>query len=101
MIRLTAIGNLGKDATLTNTGEHTVINFSIGVATGTKENPDTTWISCSLWDKEKLHPFLTKGMKVYISGKPEASYYTKQDQVIVAELKCTVFEIELLTPKEK
>ena len=65
-------GNLGKDAELkTGKSGTPYLSFSVGSTErkydGTKE---LVWINCTMPGGEKLQPYLLKGTKVAIVGKP-------------------------------
>lgn len=71
-------GNVGKDAVLRRTQNNDpVLNFSIAVDNGKDKDGnkrDATWFDCSLWGKraESLERYITKGMKLTVSGRPTA-----------------------------
>ena len=92
-------GRLGKDAELNRrtTGEP-VLNFSLAVDVGTKQEPKTMWIECALWGKrgEALQPYLIKGLKVTVTGRISLDEYTsKQDGSKRTAMRVTVSEIDL------
>lgn len=64
-------GRLGRDAELKAipSGER-VANFSLAVSTGTRDNPSTLWVDCSLFGKraEALAPHLIKGTAITVAG---------------------------------
>ena len=71
-------GTIGRDAEIRHTqGGDAVAGFSVAVDNGKDKNGnkrDTTWYDCSLWGKrgEGLGPYLTKGTRVTIKGRPSA-----------------------------
>ena len=76
MQQLIIAGNIGKDAVVrrTQSGE-SVAGFSVAVDNGKDANGnrrDSTWFDCALWGKrgEALAPYLLKGGKVTITGRP-------------------------------
>lgn len=92
-------GRLGKDAELNRrtTGEP-VLNFSLAVDVGTKQEPRTMWIECALWGKrgEALQPYLTKGTKVTVTGRVSLDEYTSRtDGSKRTAMRVTVNEIDL------
>ncbi len=105
MIQMLIIGHIGNDATsIITPGGATVTNFSVahtdkftkdGV---TKEK--TTWVKCALWGENKVAQYLRKGTQVLCQGVPESGAYMK-DSEAVAELKMTVFNLELLGAKKE
>ncbi len=78
MQQLTIAGTIGKDAELRNTqAGDAVAGFSVAVDNGkdTSGNKrDATWFDASLWGKRGtgLAPYLTKGTRVAITGRPQA-----------------------------
>ena len=90
-------GTIGRDAEIRHTqGGDAVAGFSVAVDNGKDKNGnkrDTTWYDCSLWGKrgEGLGPYLTKGTRVTIKGRPSAR--THDGKVY---MQCNVDEISLL-----
>lgn len=94
----TCIGRLGRDAELREMPNgDPVLNFSLAVNTGTRDQPGTMWFDCALFGKrgQALHQFLTKGKAVGITGK--LSTKEKDNKVYV---RLTVSELDLLGGKE-
>lgn len=81
MQNLTIAGNVGRDAELRSTqGGDKVLNFSVAVDNGKDKDGQKrqpTWFDCSLWGKraESLEPFIKKGSKLVVSGRPTAREY--------------------------
>lgn len=76
MIQMQAIGNLGKDAEQKTIGGYSYASFSLAVTERIKGEDKTTWIRVMKIDNEgKLTAYLTKGTKVWVSGKPYFSAY--------------------------
>lgn len=102
MIKLTAIGHLGKDATVNNVNGKNVINFSIAHTEKWKDaqgnqQEKTTWVDCSYWtDKTAVAPYLKKGTQVYIEGQPEVRTYQKQDGTTAATQSVRINQVQLL-----
>lgn len=69
-------GNIGKDAEVRTTGGgDKVAGFSVAIDNGKDRSGnkrDSTWVDCSLWGKraESLAPYLRKGGKVTVTGRP-------------------------------
>lgn len=106
MIKLQVIGNLGKDAILTEVSGRKAINFSIAQNEKYKDqdgNPveKTIWVSCTLWKENgqntKVIEYLKKGSKVFIDGKPDVKVYKNKDGKYVSELRVNVSTLELIT----
>lgn len=94
------IGHLGKDAWVKVTEAGSVANFSVAHTEKYKDGlgvfkERTTWVDCSLWDREALHPYLKTGQQVFLEGIPGAHVYDK-DGKATGKLKLTVFNIQLL-----
>jgi single-strand DNA-binding protein len=108
MIKLTAIGHLGKDATVNNVNGKNVINFSVAHtekwkdANGQEQNK-TTWVDCSYWtDRTAVAPYLKKGTQVYVEGVPDVRTWTGNDGKQGASLSVRIFSVQLLgSPKEQ
>ncbi|MEG1950851.1 MAG: single-stranded DNA-binding protein [Odoribacter sp.] len=79
MIKTSAIGTLGKNAEIKNIGGKPYASFSIAINEKRKEETKTTWVNCMKMDESgRLTPYLLKGTKVYVSGKPTISAYVSQ-----------------------
>ena len=103
MQRVDIIGHLGQDAEVKDFQNNQVINFSVAVTesyinktTGEKMQ-NTTWFECAKWGNQThIAQYLNKGQLVYVTGKPKARAWQKQDGTTVASLGIDVFEIKLL-----
>ncbi|MFM7357298.1 MAG: single-stranded DNA-binding protein [Sediminibacterium sp.] len=104
MVRMQAIGNLGKDAVTNTVNGKTVINFSIahtdkGRDKDEKGNPKdkTIWVDCAYWtEKTGVTQYLKKGTQVYVEGQPDIRTYTTQDGRTGASLSLRVGNLQLL-----
>lgn len=102
MIRMTAIGHLGKDAIVNDVNGKKVINFSLCHTEKWKdaqgaEQTRSIWVDCSYWtDKTAIAPYLKKGTQVYVEGQPDVRTYTTQDGRNGATLSCKVMSVQLL-----
>jgi len=99
MIKIQAIGNLGRDAETKQMQDgSTMIRFSVGVSQG--KDKATQWISCVMFrnagQSTSLAQYLTKGQKVYIDGLPSTEVYNG-----AAYLNCRVGQIELVGSKQE
>ena len=87
MIKITATGNIGKDAELKQIGGNNYACFSIAITEKVKGESRTTWVDVVKYDKEgKLTPYLKKGVRVQVIGKPTTSGYTNKNGDIVSTL---------------
>lgn len=106
MIKLQAIGHLGKDCSLNQVGAKNVINFSIAHTEKYKDsagNPQekTIWVECAYWtERTGIAPYLKKGTQVFVDGSPELRTYTKTDGSFGASLTLRVQSLQLLGQKE-
>lgn len=87
MIKVIATGNIGKDAELKQIGGNNYACFSIAITEKVKGESRTTWVDVVKYDKEgKLTPYLKKGVRVQVIGKPTTSGYTNKNGDIVSTL---------------
>jgi len=102
MIKLTAIGHLGKDSEVRKVGERQVINFSVAHSEKYKDaqgNQQTKslWIECAYWsEKTAIAQYLKKGTQVYIEGQPDIQLYQTNDGRTGVKLICRVGSVQLL-----
>ena len=87
-------GHIGRAFELKHTQSgDAVASFSLGVSTGTRDNPKTLWVDCSLWGKraEALAPYLRKGTAVTISGDVDVRVFaSKQTGEMTGVITCRV-----------
>lgn len=107
MLKIIAIGHLGKDATVNSVNGKNVINFSVAHtekykdATGTAMEK-TTWIDCAKWgESTAIAPYLKKGVQVYLEGNPEVRTFQRNDGTMGTSLSCRVGQIQLLGGGER
>ena len=107
MIKLLAIGHLGKDATVNVVNGKNVINFNVAHTEKYKDGAGnsmekTIWLSCAYWtDKTAIAPYLLKGTQVFIEGIPEVKMFQRNDGSQGAELTVKVFSVQLLGGKKE
>ncbi len=107
MLRLQAIGNLGKDCITNTVSGKTVMNFSIAHTEKFKDaqgvqKERTTWVECAYWsERTGIAPYLKKGQQVYVEGNPELRTYTKNDGTTGTSLALRVGSIQLLGSANK
>lgn len=101
MIKLQAIGNLGKDATTNQINGKTVINFSVAHTEKYKDaqgnqKDKTTWVECAWWtDRTAVVPYLKKGTQVYVEGQPDIRTYESNGKT-GASLQLRISNVQLL-----
>lgn len=102
MNKLMLTGNVGQDATVADMNNgNSVINFSLAVSERYKEETRTIWYKCAIFRNDtRIAQYLKKGTKVLVSGKPEVETYQDNQGQFKANLKCIVFEIELLSSQQ-
>lgn len=107
MIKLQAIGHLGKDAIKNDVNGKTVINFSVchtekfTDAQGNKKEK-SIWVDCNYWtEKTGILPYLTKGSLVYVDGQPEVRNYTTSDGRTGSSLTLRIAGVQLLGGKQE
>lgn len=93
-------GNVGNVKEIRDVGGDKVLNFSIAVDNGKDKNGErreSTWWDCSLWGKraESLAPYIAKGSKLTVQGKPSARAHDGK-----AYLGVTVNELTFMSSKQ-
>ena len=102
MVRMQAIGHLGKDAVTNNVNGKTVINFTVAHTEKSRDaqgNPKdkTIWVDCAYWtERTAVSQYLKKGTQVYVEGQPDIRTYTTHDGRNGASLTLRVGNIQLL-----
>jgi single-strand DNA-binding protein len=103
MIKLTVIGNLGRDAVVRDAQGKSVISFSVAHTEKFKDSngiqkDKTTWVECNYWSERfNLVPYLKKGNQVYIEGQPTIDVYENKEGQKVASVKLRVTQVQLLS----
>jgi single-strand DNA-binding protein len=102
MIKLTLIGNLGKDCVVNNVNGKNVINFNVAHTEKFKDSSGTPkektiWVECAYWsDRTGIAPYLKKGTNVYLEGSPDVRTYTTNEGKQGASLRLNVQYVQLL-----
>ena len=107
MVKIHLIGNVTSDATVKLINNKQVINFSICVNEGYKNNSGEKhekkyYFSCSLWHNSTTLPqYIKKGQLVYIEGNEvTANGYQNSNREISASVDVRVTTLKLLgSPK--
>jgi len=100
MNKATFTGNIGADAIIKDAAGKKVLEFNIGVAVGSKDQPQTLWVKCSRWsEKTAIVDYLKKGTKVLVYGDVGLQTYTNKEGKEVSSLVLRVDNIELLGSK--
>ena len=100
-------GNVGSVKPAASFENSKVLNFSVAVDKKYKNKKDelvteTTWFDCSLWNREKVYPFIKVGTRVTIKGEIDARAYIDKDDASKANavLVLTVDEIDFINKPE-
>lgn len=107
MVKLTAIGHLGKDAVVNNVNGKNVINFSVASTEKYKDGKGqqqekTTWLEAGYWtDSTTLSQYLTKGTQVYIEGTPDIRQFESKSGETKAALSVRISNLKLLGGGQK
>ncbi len=105
MLKLLAIGHLGKDATVNTVNGKNVINFTVAHSEKYKDAQGvqvekTLWVDCSYWtERTAIAPYLKKGTQVYAEGVPDIRTWTTQDGRNGATLMLRVQSVQLMGAK--
>lgn len=99
MLNLTVIGNLTADPEqrMTQSGK-TVVSFTVAESNPRdKEHP--AFVRVTAWEKlgEICCKYLSKGKKVFVSGRPAAHGYKNRNGDAAASLELTAQDIEFLS----
>lgn len=104
MQKLIVIGNLGADAVVKEKNGKKFLTFKVA-DTNKWTNPETgevkentTWISCIREGEfDALVPYLKKGVRVYVEGRPQYRVYSSEkERAMVAGVDLSVHAIELV-----
>lgn len=105
MLKLQAIGHLGKDAIVNQVNGKTVINFNVAHSEKYKDNQGTVinktvWVACAYWsDKTAVAQYLLKGTLVYVEGTPDVKTYRDANGENKSNITLRVGSIQLLGSK--
>lgn len=106
MRKITAIGNVTKDATVKafekNGKSNNVINFDIACNESyfdkdKKKIEKTFYIKCVLWrENPNIAQHIIKGKKIYVEGLPEVEVYLNKEGKAVGSTRINVRTLEFL-----
>ncbi|SMO66079.1 single-strand DNA-binding protein [Saccharicrinis carchari] len=106
MLKIILSGNVGNDATVTETAKGKVINFDVAVSKNYKNAKGekverTEWVRAAIWRSKdsdtKFADYIKKGKKMLIEGEPHSSAYKNKEGEIQSSLEVTVKEFEFLS----
>ena len=97
----TLAGRLGGDSELRQMPNgDPVLNWSLAVDTGNRDNPKTMWVSCAIYGKRaiSLQPYLVKGARIVVSGSISLDEYQDKQGATKTRLRLSASEL-VLPPK--
>ena len=103
MIKIMAIGHIGKDCVVKEINGKNVINFSVAHSEKYKDqhgiqHDKTTWVECAYWtDSLNIAKYLTKGKIVYAEGIPSSDAYSDKNGKPASTLRMRCINIQLLS----
>jgi len=102
MIKMTAIGHLGSQATLNNVNGKQVINMNLAHSEKYKDAQGnivnkSVWINVSWWsESSKILQYLQKGAQIFVEGIPSVDTYKNKDGQTVPQLRLRATMVQLL-----
>ena len=96
------IGSVGANPEMMATSKGTpVCTFNVAVNEKRGENETTTWFKVTAWAKlaEVCNRYVTKGMKIMVSGSVSASAYTRKNGEVACSLEINARDVEFLGGK--
>ena len=102
MNNLIIIGSVGNQPEMRATSKGTpVCTFNVATNEKRGENETTTWFKVTAWAKlaEVCNRYVTKGMKIMVSGSVSASAYTRKNGEVACSLEVNAREVEFLGGK--
>ena len=103
MLEVKVTGNVGTCRLVTAAGKSPVLNVSLATNRKVGEREFTDWSSIKIWGEraQKLAPFIGKGTKLLITGRPEARAFKGNDGIAKAELVIHANEVEFLSSRRE
>lgn len=101
MFEVKITGNVGTCRLVAIAGKTPVLNISLATNRRVGEREFTDWSSIKIWGEkaQKLAPFISKGTKLLVSGRPEARAFKSNDGTAKAELVVHANEVEFLSSR--
>lgn len=102
MLKMSAIGHLGSQATLNNVNGKQVINMNLCHSEKFKDAQGnivnkSVWINVSWWqESSKILQYLQKGSQIFVEGIPSVDTYKNKDGQTVAQLRLRATMVQLL-----
>lgn len=95
-------GTVGSNAEVKQTHSGAIVSFSIAVSSNYKDEggewkEKTEWVRCTMFKGEGLAKMITKGSKVFLSGKPKFRAYTDKSGQPAVMPEIIVSDIDFVT----
>jgi len=99
MLEVKITGNVGTCRLVTAAGKSPVLNISLASNRKAGDREFTDWSSIKIWGDRaiKIAPYITKGVKLLVSGRPEARAFKANDGSVKAELVVHANDVEFLS----
>lgn len=96
------IGNICADVEIRTVGQSQVGKFNLAMTERFKKQDGTAgeqteFLTCEVWGKDSLFPFLKKGVQVYVEGPIRTEKWNDQNNQPHYSTKCRVQNIRLLS----
>ena len=99
MNNITIIGSVGANPEMRATSKGTpVCTFNVATNEKRGEAETTTWFKVTAWAKlaEVCNKYVSKGMKIMVSGSVSASAYKRKDGEVACSLEINARDVEFL-----
>lgn len=96
------IGNIGRIETKELAGGKKVCKFSLAVSQKFKDKEETLWMNISVWEKlaDLCEEYLSKGKKVFVSGRLTSREYKTKEGLKAIAYEVTANQVVFLSPKD-
>lgn len=99
MIKLTIIGNLGRDAEIRSINQKEY--YSLSVATRRRKDEDTVWVKVMYPRRsDGLDGLLRKGVQIYARGDMQVGVFTRRDGGTEIDVTLWGQELQLLSSSD-
>lgn len=101
MLEVKLTGNVGTSRLVAAAGKSPVLNVSLATNRKVGNKEFTDWSSVKIWGERaiKLDAYIGKGVKLLITGRPEARAFKANDGTAKAELVVHASDVEFLSSK--
>lgn len=99
MIKLTIIGNLGRDAEIRSINQKEY--YSLSVATRRRKEEDTLWVQVMYPRRsDGLDGLLRKGRQIYTRGDMQVGVFSRRDGSVEPDVTLWAQELQLLSSSD-